>query len=135
MNKGTIVITGGAGGLGASCARTLKDHKLVITDYSKDAVDRTVAELKAAGIDAVGHACDITDPKAVHGLKEFARAQGNLKGLVHTAGVSGTVATVCRQIRAMTAPCATRSRTGPTRPWIPLCKAAPIPCTTSPSEG
>ncbi|HRN38348.1 MAG TPA: SDR family oxidoreductase [Flavobacteriales bacterium] len=91
MNKGTIVITGGAGGLGASCARTLKDHKLVITDYSKDAVDRTVAELKAAGIDAVGHACDITDPKAVHGLKEFARAQGNLKGLVHTAGVSGTV--------------------------------------------
>lgn len=91
MNKGTILITGGAGGLGASCARALKDHKLVITDYSKDAVDRTVTELKAAGIDAVGHACDITDPKAVHGLKEFVRVQGDFKGLVHTAGVSGTV--------------------------------------------
>lgn len=91
MNKGTIVITGGAGGLGTSCAHLLKDHKLVITDHLKEAVDRAVDALKGKGVDAVGFACDITDEKAVHGLKEFAGKQGAFKGLVHTAGVSGTV--------------------------------------------
>lgn len=91
MNKGTIVITGGAGGLGTSCAHGLKDHRLVITDHLKEAVDRTVDELKGKGFDAVGFACDITDKKAVHELKEFAGKQGAFKGLVHTAGVSGTV--------------------------------------------
>ncbi len=91
MNKGTILITGGAGGLGTSCAHALKDHKLVITDYSKEAVDRAVAELKGQGFDAVGLACDITDRASIHELKEFTRRQGDFKGLVHTAGVSGTV--------------------------------------------
>ncbi len=91
MNKETILITGGAGGLGTSCARALKEYKLVITDYAKESVDRAVADLKESGYDAVGHACDITDRSAMHGLKEFTRVQGTFRGAVHTAGVSGTV--------------------------------------------
>lgn len=91
MGKGTILITGGAGGLGSSCAYALKDHKLVIADYAQEPVDRAVAEMKAQGIDAVGMAADITDIAAVRRLKEFTARQGEFKGLVHTAGVSGTV--------------------------------------------
>ncbi len=91
MEKGTIAITGGAGGLGSSCAHALKDHQLVITDHSAEAVERVVAQLMSKGIDAVGFACDLTNEKAVQELKEFIRRQGRFKGLVHTAGVSGTV--------------------------------------------
>ncbi len=62
MKQGTILITGGAGGLGSSCAYALKDHRIVIADYAQEPVDRAVAELNAQGIEAVGMACDITDP-------------------------------------------------------------------------
>lgn len=91
MNKGTIVITGGAGGLGTSCAYALKEHKLVITDHAKDVVERAVAHLRADGFDAVGMACDITDEVEVRELLAFTQAQGEFKGMVHTAGVSGSI--------------------------------------------
>lgn len=91
MSKGTIVITGGAGGLGTSCALALKEYKLVITDYAQEPVDKAVADLKAKGYEAVGTACDVTDPASVKQLREFTQAQGPFKGMVHTAGVSGTV--------------------------------------------
>ncbi|MCB0772175.1 MAG: SDR family oxidoreductase [Flavobacteriales bacterium] len=91
MKQGTILITGGAGGLGSSCAYALKDHRIVIADYAQEPVDRAVAELNAQGIEAVGMACDITDPGAVRRLREFTANQGDFKGMVHTAGVSGTV--------------------------------------------
>lgn len=86
-----IVITGGAGGIGMACAKALGEYKLVITDYSQDAVDAAVKDLKAADMDAVGFACDITDPSAVDKLKDFTAEQGQYKGVVHSAGVSGTV--------------------------------------------
>lgn len=91
MSKETVLITGGAGGLGTSCAHALKGHRLVITDYAQEPVDRTVADLKAKGFDAVGMACDITDAGAVRKLRDLTAQQGTFKGLVHTAGVSGTV--------------------------------------------
>lgn len=90
MDKATIVITGGAGGLGTSCARALQAYKLVITDYAQDAVDRAVADLRASGADAEGFACDISDERSVARLVEFSKRQGPFRGLVHTAGVSGT---------------------------------------------
>lgn len=86
-----IVITGGAGGIGMACAKALKPYKLVITDHSQDAVDAAVKELKAENMNAVGFACDITDIPAVNKLKDFTAKQGHFSGVVHAAGVSGTV--------------------------------------------
>ncbi|MDP2454571.1 MULTISPECIES: hypothetical protein [unclassified Kaistella] len=40
--KNVIVVTGGAGGIGSTCAKTFKNKKLIITDYSQDLVDRAV---------------------------------------------------------------------------------------------
>lgn len=88
--KKTITITGGAGGLGTSCAQVLRKHKLVITDYSIDDVDKAVEKLTAEGYDAVGIACDITKKDDVKKLMEFSLNQGNFGGLIHTAGVSGS---------------------------------------------
>lgn len=63
----------------------------MIADHAQEPVDRAVADLKAQGIEAVGMACDITDPAAVRRLREFTAKQADFKGMVHTAGVSGTV--------------------------------------------
>ncbi|MCB0628432.1 MAG: SDR family oxidoreductase [Saprospiraceae bacterium] len=90
-NKKVITITGGAGGIGMACAKALSDYRLVITDYSRQAVDKTLDALSALQIDAVGFACDITDEQAVNRLKDFTAEQGQFMGVVHTAGVSGTV--------------------------------------------
>ncbi|MGO3183208.1 MAG: SDR family oxidoreductase [Aequorivita sp.] len=88
--KKTIVITGGAGGIGTACAQVLKEHKLVITDYATEDVKNAVAELSRAGFDAVGVACDITKKEDVKKLMEFSIKQENFGGLIHTVGVSGS---------------------------------------------
>ncbi|MCZ2102153.1 MAG: SDR family oxidoreductase [Chitinophagales bacterium] len=91
MDKNVIVITGGAGGIGSVTAYSLKDYKLVVTDYAQEALDETVLKMKNAGLDAVGFVCDITNKASIDALVEFTQKQGIFKGLVHTAGVSGTV--------------------------------------------
>ena len=89
--KQLIVITGGAGGIGMSCARAFKDEDLVITDYSQEIVDKSVKTLSKEGFKATGIACDITDKNDVEALKNQVSKLGSLKALIHTAGVSGTV--------------------------------------------
>lgn len=89
--KQVIVITGGAGGIGSTCARSFKNEKLIITDYSQELVDRAIDELKGEGYDAVGISCDITNKNDVEKLVKFTSEKGSFKSLVHTAGVSGTV--------------------------------------------
>lgn len=89
--KDLIVITGGAGGIGMACARAFKGEELFITDYSQEIVDRAVATLKSEGYNATGMPCDITDKADVGRLQEQVAKDGNLKALVNTAGVSGTV--------------------------------------------
>lgn len=91
MQKQIIVVTGGAGGIGTACARAFKDDDLVITDYSQEAVDKTLADLQKEGYSVTGIACDITDRRDLEKLKEFVASQGTFKALIHTAGVSGTV--------------------------------------------
>ncbi len=89
--KQSIVITGGAGGIGIACARTFKNENLILTDYAKDALDKAVETLKAEGFKVVGVTCDIANLEDVNKLKQFVADQGSFKALVHTAGVSGTV--------------------------------------------
>lgn len=89
--KQFIVITGGAGGIGMACAREFKDQKLILTDYSQEMVDKSVDLLNKEGFNARGIACDITSKADVDKLKSYVSQQGELKALVHTAGVSGTV--------------------------------------------
>lgn len=91
MKKETIVITGGAGGIGSTCAKALKEYNLVISDYSKEAVEKTVLDLNNAGYQACGFPCDITEKTSVDSLRKYAHELGKFKGIIHTAGVSGTI--------------------------------------------
>ena len=84
-----IVITGAAGGIGRSCAYAMRDYKLVVSDYSQEVVDKLVMELRGEGIDALGHAADITNREAVESLKNLALRQGNFKAVIHYSNEFG----------------------------------------------
>lgn len=91
VQKKLIVITGGAGGIGQACAKSFKEHPIIVTDYSQEKVDEALESLKNEGLDISGIACDITIESEIEELVKFVAQKGSLKALIHTAGVSGTV--------------------------------------------
>lgn len=87
----SIVITGGAGGIGQACARTFKNQPIILTDYSQEKVDESVQTLKNESFNVSGIACDITNTSDIEKLVNYVSEKGSFKALIHTAGVSGTV--------------------------------------------
>ncbi len=86
-----FVITGGAGGMGLATAHRLaaeKDVALVLADMDQDSLQRAQEKLKTQEVVVKTVVCDITIPSQVDHVMEVAAKLGQLKGLVHTAGVS-----------------------------------------------
>ncbi len=91
---GTVLITGGTGGLGALVARHLvsvhgaRDLLLVSRSGARaDGAVELVAELEALGARVGVEACDVTDRGALEGLLARVPAESPLSAVVHTAGV------------------------------------------------
>jgi len=89
--KGLVaVITGGASGIGETVARELAAEgvKVSIGDISQESIDRVVADIKAAGGEATGFVCNVTDEQQVADLmdntiKEF----GQINVMFPSAGI------------------------------------------------
>ena len=91
-----LVITG-IGGMGVACARRLgPGRQLVIADFDGEKLEREAAALERDGYSVVAHQVDVTDPASVAELANSAAALGALRTLVHTAGVSPTMASAAR---------------------------------------
>ncbi len=85
----TVIITGGAGGMGLATARLMgADHRLVIADVNAERLDAAVTELAATGADVVAVPTDITDRASVAALFAAAADGGTVRAVVHTAGLS-----------------------------------------------
>lgn len=85
----TAIVTGGAGGMGLATARILgRDHRVVIADVNQERLDDAVAQLTEDGVEAVSARCDITSRQSVEDLFGEANADGTLRAVVHSAGVS-----------------------------------------------
>lgn len=80
---GTVLIYGGAGGIGEATARRLKER-----GYALHLSGRDEAKLAAAAeaLGATYTAADVTDPASFAPVTEAAAARGDLRGLVYAVG-------------------------------------------------
>ncbi|MGI5255912.1 type I polyketide synthase [Streptomyces angustmyceticus] len=93
--RGTVLITGGTGALGAHVARALAgggaEHLVLVGRRGPDAPGASAlsAELTALGARVTVAACDVTDRAAVAKLLDSLADEAPLTAVVHTAGVVG----------------------------------------------
>ncbi|MET8250806.1 SDR family oxidoreductase [Micromonospora sp. NPDC005197] len=94
MAPPVTVITGGGRGIGAATARRLAaaGHHLALC-YRRDhaAAETVLADLHAAGAQAIAVRADTTDPDQVAALFDAAAQLGPLTGLVNNAGVTSPI--------------------------------------------
>lgn len=93
------VVTGGSRGLGLALARLLgrAGASVVIGSRSADSVADAVTTLRGEGLDASGHACDVTDRSQVLALRDAALGvAGRLDVWVNNAGLAGAYGPVQR---------------------------------------
>ncbi|MFJ6053812.1 type I polyketide synthase [Streptomyces sp. NPDC092307] len=93
--RGTVLITGGTGGIGAHLARWLAkdgaEHLLLLSrrgEAAEGAAELAV-ELRGLGAEVSVVACDVTDRDALAAIVEAVPADHPLTAVFHTAGISG----------------------------------------------
>lgn len=94
MQNDVYVITGGSGGMGKATAKIVGQRGTVLlADLSEERLAQTAKELADEGISSVFYqTVDITSKENVQQLAKQAESLGQLKGLIHTAGLSPTMA-------------------------------------------
>jgi 3-oxoacyl-[acyl-carrier protein] reductase len=86
-----ILVFGGAGGIGSAVSARLASDgaRLVVADLDAAQAQAQAAGLVAGGLQAIGVACDITDPERCEFAAQAAVDQfGRLDGVVNCAGIS-----------------------------------------------
>lgn len=84
------VVTGATEGIGRATAFALgrSGAKVALCARTESNVRTTVRDLRAAGIDAIGMPCDVSDPACVDAFAAFvSRERGNPQVLVNNAGI------------------------------------------------
>lgn len=86
----TVVITGGATGIGFALAKRFgtEGARIVIGEPRQDRLDEAVKALKVLGIEAASMVMDVTDEASVTALAEFAETTyGGTDILINNAGI------------------------------------------------
>ncbi len=92
MNKKVIIVTG-AGSMGQAIARRVGAGKhILFADLKKDQVESASKILSEAGFDVSYTIVDVTSRQSVVSMIKTAQELGDIYGLIHTAGVSPSLA-------------------------------------------
>ncbi|MET6996053.1 SDR family NAD(P)-dependent oxidoreductase [Chitinophaga defluvii] len=86
------VITGGADGLGKGIARRIaaEGGKVILLDINAGLLERTVQEMKNAGLDVAGYPADISQEAAVKQVfEQIGNTYGKIDIMVNAAGIVG----------------------------------------------
>lgn len=87
--KNVCVVTGGGSGMGLETAKILgKEQKVILVGRTVSKLENAVNELKASGIDAEAYPGDASNRESMKKLASYAASQGNVKTVIHAAGVS-----------------------------------------------
>jgi len=79
--------------MGSACARRLgRSHRLLLAEIDPARLEGACKRLAEQGLEVVGETVDISDAGSVAALAERAASLGELGALVHTAGLSPTMA-------------------------------------------
>jgi NAD(P)-dependent dehydrogenase (short-subunit alcohol dehydrogenase family) len=88
------VITGGAGGMGRACACRFGryDGEILLADSDASRLDAVARDLHNIGVTVQTTVCDIGDKQSIKSLAGRAGDLGRVKAIVHTAGLSPSMA-------------------------------------------
>lgn len=87
--KNVCVVTGGGSGMGLAAAKILgKDHGIILVGRTVLKLEGAIQELRGLGIDAEAFPCDASDRASVQALAKHAAEAGNVKAVIHAAGMS-----------------------------------------------
>lgn len=88
--KPVTVVTGGAGGMGFATANIFghQGHTLLLCDVKEEYLESAASSLKRQNIDVHTSVVDVADQVQVHAVADQAVSLGEVKNLIHTAGLS-----------------------------------------------
>src|ERR1700727_2300982 len=92
-----VVVITGAGGMGIACARRLgPGRRLLIADFDDAKLQIVTSALQAEGYFVEAQHVDVSDRASVNALAATASAMGSVRTIVHSAGLSPTMASPAR---------------------------------------
>ncbi len=93
MKKEVCVITGGGSGMGLAAAKYMPKEKIIlVTGRTLAKLERAVTELQEAGYEAYAKTCDTSVRSQVQELAAYAAELGEIKNVIHAAGLSPAMA-------------------------------------------
>lgn len=93
MNKTVCVITGGGSGMGLAAAKEMPKEKIIVlSGRTVKKLENAVNELTALGHEAYAFACDTAKREDVRALAEYAASLGEIRNVIHAAGLSPAMA-------------------------------------------
>lgn len=90
--KDIYVITGGASGIGYATIKFLpqKNSLIIISGRNEENLKKAKETMKKEGINIDYFVCDTSSRKNVKELVNYCKEKGNIKGVINSAGISGT---------------------------------------------
>jgi len=98
--RDVCVITGGGSGMGLAAAKCMPKEKIiVVTGRTMSKLEKAVRELEELGYEAHAKTCDTSVRQQVVELAEYAAQLGQIRNVIHCAGLSPAMADPEKLIR------------------------------------